>query len=154
MGSFDSTSRRQQTALDYLHGIWLPKKGVAWEPSWQCGTRFVAYNVSKRYNLYKERSTQSPGRKAATLNYGIQVGLSKKSLGNNWLRKTLASANTPPPSRKSLQKTTNIVMTKVEKLNEADMCRRCRQLVDINCLCGSISPYAVPVQCDACTTFV
>ena len=69
--------------------------------------------MSKRYNMYKEVSTQSPGRKAATVNYGIQVGLSQTSLGYNELRKILASANTPPPSRKSLQKTSNIVMVKV-----------------------------------------
>ena len=87
--------------------------------------------VSKRYNLYKEVSTQSPGRKTATVNYGIQVGLSQTSLGNNGLWKILASANTPPPSRKSLQKTTNIVMVKVGMLNEADTSHRCRQLVDI-----------------------
>ena len=48
--------------------------------------------VSKRYNLYKEVSTQSPGRKAATVNYGIQLGLSQTYLGNNGPRKTLASA--------------------------------------------------------------
>ena len=87
--------------------------------------------VSKGYNLYKEVSTQSPGRKAATVNNGIQVGLSQTSLGNNGLRKSLASANTPTPSRKSLQKTSYIVMAMVEKLNEADMSRRCCQLVDI-----------------------
>ena len=86
-------------------------------------------------------STQSPGRKAATVNYGIQVGLSPRSLGNNGLRKILASANTPTPCRKSLQKTSNIVMTKVETKvethNEAVMNR---QLVDIN--------RTIPVQCD------
>ena len=64
------------------------------------------------------------------------------------LGKCLASANTPPPSRKSLQKTSNKAMAKVEKLNEADMSRRCRQLVDIIRLRGSKSPHSIPVQCD------
>ena len=76
------------------------------------------------------------------------MGLSQTSLGNNGLRKILASANTPLPSGKSLQKTSNIAMAKVEKLNEADMSRRCGQLVEINCLYGSKSPHAVLVQCD------
>ena len=77
------------------------------------------------------------------------MGLSQTSLGNNviGLRKTLVSANTPPPSKKSLQKTSNIVMAKVEKLNEADMSRRCCQLVDIIRLRRSKSPHAIPVQC-------
>ena len=38
-------------------------------------------------------------------------------------------------------------MVKVEKLNEADMSRRCCQLVDINRLRGSKSPHAIPAQC-------
>ena len=91
MRSSNSTSRRHQTAPDYLHGIWLLKKGVAWGRGWQCGARFG-------------------------------------------LRKILVSANTPLPSRKSLQKTSNIVMAKVEMLN---MSHRCRQVVDINHLRGS-----------------
>ena len=39
-------------------------------------------------------------------------------------------------------------MAKVEKLDEADMSHRCRQLLDINRLHGSKSPHAIPVQCD------
>ena len=88
--------------------------------------------VSKRYNLYKEVSTQSPGRKAVTVNYGIQVGLSQTFLGINGLRKILASAKTPPSSHKSLQKTSIIVMANVEKLNESNMSGGYNQLVDIN----------------------
>ena len=76
------------------------------------------------------------------------MGLSQTSLGNNGLKKILAFANTPPPSRKSLQKTSNIVMAKVEKLNKADMSRRCRQLVVTIRLRGSKYPHAIPVQCD------
>ena len=76
--------------------------------------------VFKRYNLYKEVSTQSPGRKAATVNYGIQVGLSQTSLGNNGLRKTLVSAKTPPPSRKSLQNTSNINVSKIYVLHDTE----------------------------------
>ena len=83
---------------------------------------------------------------AATVNYGTQVGLIQTFLGNNGLRKILASANTPPPSCKSLQKTSNIVMAKAEKLKEADMSRRCHQLVDINHPSGSKSPHAISVQ--------
>ena len=85
---------------------------------------------------------------AATDNYGIQVGLSQTFLGNNGLRKILAFINTPPSSRKSLQKTSNIVMAEVVNLNKVDMSPRCHQLVDINRLCGSKSPHAIPVQCE------
>ena len=76
------------------------------------------------------------------------MGLGQTSLGNNGLRKMFASSNTAYPSRKSLQKTSNIVMAKVDKLNEVDMSRRCRQLVDISRLHGSKSPHDIPVQCE------
>ena len=75
------------------------------------------------------------------------MGLSQTYLGNNGLRKILASANTPPSSRISLQKTSNIVMAEVVNPNKVDMSPRCHQLVDINRLCGSNSPHAIPVQC-------
>ena len=76
------------------------------------------------------------------------MGLSQTCLGNNWLRKILASANTPPSSRKSLQKTSNKVMAEVVNLNKDDTSRRCHQLVDTNRLRGSKSPHAIPVHCD------
>ena len=96
------------------------RRGLGFRLAMRCK---ICRYVSQRYNLYNEVSTQTPDRKAATVKYGIQVGLSQTSLGNNGLRKILVSANTLPPSRKSLQKTTNIVMARVEKLNEADMSR-------------------------------
>ena len=39
-------------------------------------------------------------------------------------------------------------MPLIEALNESDMSRRCRQLVDVNTLGGCDSPNAVFVQCD------
>ena len=131
---------------------------MATEERHRFGTRLamrckICTYVSKQYNLYKEVSPQSPGRKAATVNYGIQVGLSQTSLGNNGLKKILASANTSPPSRKSLQKTSNIVMARVGKLNEADMSRRGCQLVDINRLRGSKYLHTASLYSVAYTTW-
>lgn len=39
--------------------------------------------TSKRHNLFKEVETSAPGRKLATLNYSLQVGLSQTPLGND-----------------------------------------------------------------------
>ena len=60
------------------------------------------------------------------------MGPSQTPLGNDGMRKILLSTNTPPPSRKSLQKTSNKVMSMIESVNEADMSHRCRRLVDVN----------------------
>ena len=48
----------------------------------------------------------------------------------------------------SLQKTSNLVRAKFEKLNEADMSRWCCQMVDINRLRESKFPHGIPVQYD------
>uniref|UniRef100_K1R7N5 Mutator-like transposase domain-containing protein n=1 Tax=Magallana gigas TaxID=29159 RepID=K1R7N5_MAGGI len=84
--------------------------------------------TSKRHNLFTEEETSAPDRKPASLNYSLQVGLSHTPLGNDGMRKILLSTNTPAPSRKSQQKTSNKVLSKIEILNLADMGRRCRQL--------------------------
>ena len=49
---------------------------------------------------------------------------------------------------KSLRKSSNLVRAKVEKHNEADMSRRCCQLVDINRLLESKFPHGISVQYD------
>lgn len=104
--------------------------------------------VSDHYNLYQEVETKSPGRRAAAVNYGLQVGLSQTPLGNDGLRKILLATNTPPPSRKSLQKSSNEVLAKIEDINDEDMRRRCRQLVEVNTLRGDDSPHTIAVQSD------
>ena len=128
--------------------VWLLAWDMATEERCGLGSRLamqckICRYVSKRYNLYKEVSTQPPGRKAATVNYGIQVGLSQTFLGINGLRKILASAKTPPSSHKSLQKTSNIVMANVEKLNESNISHGYNQLVHINCLRANKSSHAI-----------
>ena len=104
--------------------------------------------LNTKYKLYQEVDTKAPGRKAATSNLGLQIRLSQTTLGNDGMRKVLLSTNTPAPSRKALQKSSNTVMPLIEALNESDMSRRCRQLVDVNTLRGCDSPNAVAVQCD------
>ena len=109
-----------QTAPDCLHGIWLQKKGVAQGTDWQCGARFVGMCLSGATST-RRQTHKSPDRKTAAVNHGIQVGLGQTSLGINWLWKIQDSAYHSPSSRKSLQKISNILMDKIEKLNEADM---------------------------------
>ena len=103
---------------------------------------------STKYKLYQGVHTKALSRKAATSNLGRQIGLSQTPLGNDGIWKILLSTNTPAPSRKTLQKSSNTVMSLIKALNESDMSRRCRQLVDVNTLRGCDSPNAVAVQCD------
>ncbi|XP_056003425.1 uncharacterized protein LOC130049607 [Ostrea edulis] len=100
------------------------------------------------YSLYVEVESGSRGRKAAAINYGLQIGLSQTPIGSSSLRKILMSTNTPPPAESSLQKTSNTIMQKVITLNKSDMKKRCKKLVDINKLRGAKSPKTIGIQCD------
>lgn len=74
------------------------RRGLATRMGLKCG---VCPFTSKRHNLFTEVETSAPGRKPASLNYSLQVGLSQTPLGNDGMRKILLSTNTPAPSRKS-----------------------------------------------------
>ncbi|XP_062621395.1 uncharacterized protein LOC134282986 [Saccostrea cucullata] len=104
--------------------------------------------VSEMHNLYEEVQTNSRGRKPATVNYGLQVGLSQTPIGSSSLRKIFMATNTPPPAESSLQKTSNTVMQKVVTLNKCDMKERCKKLVNINKLRGAPNPNNIGIQCD------
>ena len=98
--------------------------------------------------MYEEVETKSPGRESAAVYLGIQVGLSQTPLSNDGMREISLSTNTPPPLRKSLQKTSNKVIPMIESMNKADMSDRCHQLVDVNILRGSDSLRAIAVHSD------
>ena len=74
--------------------------------------------LNTKYKLHQEVDTKAPGRKAATSNLGLKIGLSQTPLGNDGMRKVLLSTSTPSPSRKALQKSSNTVMHLIEALNE------------------------------------
>ena len=80
------------------------QRGVAWREQLKCE---VCSFVSKRHNLYAEVETNKRGPKPAAINYGIQVGLAHTSSSGTGLRKVLLSANTPAPSKSSMQVTAN-----------------------------------------------
>ncbi|XP_061167729.1 uncharacterized protein LOC133176644, partial [Saccostrea echinata] len=104
--------------------------------------------TSEMHKLYVEVQSNSRGRKAATINYGLQVGLSQTPIGSSSLRKIFMATNTPPPAESSLQKTSNTVMQKVVTLNKSDMKKRCKKLVNINKLRGAPNPNNIGIQCD------
>lgn len=121
------------------------RRGLGTRLRLKCNT---CTHVSKMYSLYVEVESGSRGRKAAAINYGLQIGLSQTPIGSSSLRKILMSTNTPPPAESSLQKTSNTIMQKVITLNKSDMKKRCKKLVDINKLRGAKSSKTIGIQCD------
>ena len=92
--------------------------------------------VSQRYNLYDEIETGKPGRKSATANVGLNIGLSQTPIGPSNVRKLCLSTNIPAPSRRGLQKCANKVCKTIENVNKSDMKARRKTLRTINLLRG------------------
>ena len=92
--------------------------------------------VSQRYNLYDEIETGKPGRKSATANVGLNIGLSQTPIGPSNVRKLCLRTNIPAPSRRGLQKCANKVCKTIENVNKSDMKARRKTLRTINLLRG------------------
>ena len=103
--------------------------------------------TSQRYNLYDEIETGKPGRKSATANVGLNIGLSQTPIGPSNVRKLCLSSNIPATSRRGLQKCANKVSRSIEEVNKSDMKARRRSLKTINLLRG-MPETEVSVQCD------
>lgn len=88
--------------------------------------------VSTREKFYVEAQKTGKGRKAAAINIGIQVGLSKHRVANQGLKEILASANIRPPVLSAMQKSANSVNKKLISTNKQSMSQIRNRLHDIN----------------------
>ena len=81
-------------------------------------------------NCIKMWSTHR-GPKAASANYGLQVGMAHSGVSNTGLTQILLAANTPAPAASSMQATANIVSEHIIKTNKASMSKICEDLNDV-----------------------
>ena len=84
------------------------------------------------YTVYEELETGKPGRKPSKINTAVHVGLSQSPIAYTSLRKILLGCNIPAPSASSLQKRANTVMRQIQDINEQNMKKRRKHLIDIN----------------------
>lgn len=97
--------------------------------------------------LYDEIETGKPGRKSATANVGLNIGMSQTPIEPSAVRKLCLSSNISAPSRRGLQKCANKVSRSIEEVNKTDMKARRRSLKTINLLRG-MPETEIAVQCD------
>ena len=93
--------------------------------------------------------SNSRGRKAASINHGMQVGLSQVSMGNAGLRKVLLSGNIPAPSSSGMQYTANKISEKLIKANKSDMEQIRGELSSINKIRGHPKK-EIDIESDGC----
>ena len=94
------------------------KWGLCWKMGLQCN---VCHYKTGSEKLYFEIQKQGRGRKAATANAGIQVGLTQSMIGDSMLRMILMCTNIEPPTTRAMQQQANRVGDSLIELNTANM---------------------------------
>ena len=105
------------------------KWGSCWRESVICDSCSYA---SPMFKLYEEVNSEKRGRKAATANIGLSIGLTQTTAGPSSIVKLYSSCNIPPPTRQGLQKSATVVSKIIEDTNKSDMKARRKQLKKIN----------------------
>lgn len=125
----------------------LSKKwGLGWELVVKCCRCSF---TTKPMKLYTEVLTEARGRKAATVNIGLQVGLSKQGMSNSGMREILAASNIIPPACNSMQKAANKTCRLIRAENEGDMNDLCENIMTMNQAIGKARDHPIPAETDA-----
>lgn len=122
------------------------KWGLGWELAVTCTQCKFS---SDRMKIFNEITTGLRGRKAATVNIGLQVGLSKQGISNTGIRQVLAATNVIPPSTSAMQKSANRVNEIISDTNEHDMANTCNDLMLLNMSIGRSPDHPIPAEADA-----
>lgn len=124
------------------------KWGVCWSERLICSD---CQFESPFYKLYEEVNPDSPnkrGRKAASANVGLQLGLMSTPISNTSMRKVLLHSKMIPPTNTAMQKQANKVGKMVTDLNKTDMKKWRHKIKVDNAKCGHAEPDLVRVEGD------
>ncbi|CAC5419614.1 unnamed protein product [Mytilus coruscus] len=77
--------------------------------------------ITPMYKLYKTIPSEKPGPDPAAANVGFALGIQETAIGNTRAQQLLSNMNCQPPSRSSMQRTSNKVSDKLVELNQDDM---------------------------------
>ena len=122
------------------------KRGLAWLMALKCTK--CAFK-SPRTKLYDETESDGCGRKAASINTRLQIGLSKQGISNTGMRTVLASLNILPPSASGMQAAANSVGQGIIEANTEDMDKIRGELKQLNEATGRPSSHPIPAEADA-----
>ena len=121
------------------------QRGLAWQERLKC-TRCVY--VSPMHKLYEEVKSTKRGRKAATINYGLQVGLSHTAISNTSMCNILHAMNTPAPALSGMTKNANRIGDIIEETNEKDMSRIKKNIKQLNKTRGLSPSHPIDIEID------
>lgn len=121
-----------------------------WGLSWRLGLKCTNCGfVGEKTKVYTESEKRTHrGQKYSTVNLGIHVGLQSSPLGVEGLRTVLLSSGIPVPSVSSMTKAGIYVSNTTEELNEEDMYKRRKKLVELNVIRGFDKSHPICVSGD------
>ena len=119
------------------------QRGLCWREQLMCST--CGYRSARR-KLYKDVET-ARGPKPASANYGFQVGAKQTGASNTAICKMLLAADTPAPSRSSMQAAANKVGEVIIETNEKDMANIRNDIKTVQAARGHSSSIDVSVDC-------
>ena len=122
------------------------KWGLGWVLAVKCNQCSFK---SASMKVYVEAPSHTGGRRSATVNLGMQVGLSKQGISNHGMREILAAANIIPPSTSSMQKAANKTCKLIKQTNEENMDDIRQELKMMNRLIGNAPDHPLPAEADA-----
>jgi len=124
--------------------------GLSWQERLMCTSCTYASPMEKLYEEVESGgNSHGRGRRSSSANDGIQIGLSKTSIGNEAFRLLMMSTDVPPPSTSGMQKSANRIGQMIEVQNRMDMRSRRSQVRAVNTYRGHASDY-VSISGDAC----
>ena len=112
---------------------WDPEGEIKYGMSWTERLKCVkCVYKSEQMKLYDEVRTRKRGRRASTMNIGIQMGLKTTSISNTAMRNILMATNCPPPNRAAMQRQSNKVGERIIELNNENMEDIRQEILTIN----------------------
>ncbi|KAH3770149.1 hypothetical protein DPMN_171432 [Dreissena polymorpha] len=93
--------------------------GLGWRERLKCTKCLYK---SDFHNLYEEvENKKGPGRRAAKVNIGLQLGLCTTPIRNTGVRRIFNNANIIAPNQAAMQRLSNKVNEKIQSVNTRDM---------------------------------
>ncbi|CAC5406593.1 unnamed protein product [Mytilus coruscus] len=105
--------------------------------------------TSPRVNLFDEIKTSKPGPNPGELTRMFVSALQETPMGIKRRRFLMAAGlNIPPPTKRTLQRHSNVVANEIKELNDNDMKKKLETVKDVNRIRGVKEPSHIPVAID------
>lgn len=124
------------------------KWGACWKVSIGCSNCKLSTGLSKMYTEVKRRKDQRRGPLPATNTVALAIGMQDHPIGPKSTEHLLTTGLISAPSKRQLQRTSNIVSEKVSQLTKRETDQKVTDTVKVNMMRGVESPFTLNAEFD------